>query len=105
VSPAFDCFLLFALLNGMILGHDADRRHPCPDDHAALAGVVSRLRAPPPARCGSPVTCWRRLRDWQRAGCISYCLIATATPTRPVAGTPAEAALGRWAHDVVPGGS
>ena len=54
MSPAFDCFLLFALLNGMILGHDADRRHPCPDDHAALAGVVSRLRAHPPARLRKP---------------------------------------------------
>jgi hypothetical protein len=29
--------LLFPLLNGMILGHDADRRHPRPDDQAALA--------------------------------------------------------------------
>jgi hypothetical protein len=26
-------------------------------------------------------------------------------PARPVAGTPAEVALGRWAHEVVPGGS
>jgi hypothetical protein len=64
----------------MILGHDADRRHPCPDDHAALAGVVSRLRAPRQLGCGSPVACWRRLRDWQHAGCISYCsMSATAT--------------------------
>jgi transposase len=68
VSPAFDGFLLFALLNGMILGHDADRRHPCPSDHAALAGVVSRLLPTRQLGCGSPVTCWRRLRDWQRAG-------------------------------------
>jgi hypothetical protein len=40
VFPTFDRFLLFALLNGMILGHDADRRHSRPDDRAALAGVV-----------------------------------------------------------------
>jgi transposase len=41
-----------------------------------LAGIVYQLRAGIPWRllparqlgCGSPVTCWRRLRDWQRAG-------------------------------------
>src|SRR5215212_597261 len=49
---------------------------PRVDDRAALAGVVDQLRAGIPWRllparqlgCGSPVTCWRRLRDWQRAG-------------------------------------
>jgi transposase len=46
------------------------------DDRAALAGIVYQLRTGIPWRrlltrqlgCGSPVTCWRRLRDWQRAG-------------------------------------
>jgi transposase len=46
------------------------------DDRAALAGIVYQLRTGVPWRllpvrelgCGSPVTCWRRLRDWQRAG-------------------------------------
>ena len=46
------------------------------DDRAALAGMVYQLRTGVPWRllatrqlgCGSPVTCWRRLRDWQRAG-------------------------------------
>jgi transposase len=41
-----------------------------------LAGIVYQLHTGIPWRllpvrelgCGSPVTCWRRLRDWQRAG-------------------------------------
>ena len=49
---------------------------PRVDDRAALADIVYQLRAGIPWRllparqlgCGSPVTCWRRLRDWQRAG-------------------------------------
>jgi transposase len=49
---------------------------PRMDDRAALAGIVYQLRSGIPWRllptrqlgCGSPVTCWRRLRDWQRAG-------------------------------------
>jgi transposase len=46
------------------------------DDRAVLVGIVCQLRTGVPWRllptrelgCGSPVTCWRRLRDWQRAG-------------------------------------
>jgi transposase len=46
------------------------------DDRAALAGIVYQLQTGIPWRllparqlgCGSPTTCWRRLRDWQRAG-------------------------------------
>ena len=49
---------------------------PRVDDRAALAGIVYQLRTGVPWRllptrqlgCGSPTTCWRRLRDWQRAG-------------------------------------
>jgi transposase len=49
---------------------------PRVDDRAALAAIVYQLRTGVPWRllpsrqlgCGSPVTCWRRLRDWQRAG-------------------------------------
>jgi transposase len=49
---------------------------PRVDDRAVLAGIVDQLRTGiswrlPPVRelgCGSPVTCWRRLRDGQRAG-------------------------------------
>ena len=46
------------------------------DDRAALVGIVYQLRTGVPWRllptsqlgCGSPITCWRRLRDWQRPG-------------------------------------
>jgi len=49
---------------------------PRVDDRAALAGIVYQLRSGIPWRllptrqlgCGSAITCWRRLRDWQRAG-------------------------------------
>jgi transposase len=49
---------------------------PRVDDRVALAGIVYQLRTGVPWRllpsrqlgCGSAVTCWRRLRDWQRAG-------------------------------------
>src|SRR5215216_2934533 len=48
---------------------------PRVSDRAALAGVVFVLRTGCPWRllpqelgCGSGVTCWRRLRDWQAAG-------------------------------------
>jgi transposase len=44
-------------------------------DRAALAGILFVLRSgipwellPPEMGCGSGVTCWRRLRDWQQAG-------------------------------------
>jgi transposase len=45
-------------------------------DRAALAGIIYVLRTGVPWRllptrqlgCGSATTCWRRLRDWQRAG-------------------------------------
>jgi hypothetical protein len=87
VFPTVDRFLLFALLNGMILGHDAGRRYPRPNDRAALAGVISRLL---PTR---------------RLGCGSRCSMSvTATASSPVAGTPARVALGRSAHNVVLGG-
>ena len=44
-------------------------------DRACLRGIVFVLRSgilwqilPPELGCGSGMTCWRRLRDWQRAG-------------------------------------
>jgi transposase len=44
-------------------------------DRAALSGVLFVLRSgipweylPREMGCGSGVTCWRRLRDWQKAG-------------------------------------
>ena len=44
-------------------------------DRAALTGIIFVLKSgipwamlPPGLGCGSGVTCWRRLRDWQAAG-------------------------------------
>lgn len=44
-------------------------------DRASLAGIVFVLRSgvpwemlPQERGCGSGMTCWRRLRDWQEAG-------------------------------------
>ena len=44
-------------------------------DRAALTGILFVLRSgipwellPQEMGCGSGVTCWRRLRDWQQAG-------------------------------------
>jgi transposase len=52
-----------------------DGGRPRVPDRACLAGIVFVLRAGIPWRllpaelgCGSGVTCWRRLRDWTRAG-------------------------------------
>jgi transposase len=49
---------------------------PRVDDRACLAGIIYQLRTGIPWRllpveqlgCGSPITCWRRLREWQHAG-------------------------------------
>jgi transposase len=45
------------------------------DNRAALTGIVFVLRSgipwemlPQEMGCGSGMTCWRRLRDWQKAG-------------------------------------
>ena len=45
------------------------------DDRAALTGILFVLRSgipwellPREIGCGSGMTCWRRLRDWQEAG-------------------------------------
>jgi transposase len=44
-------------------------------DRACLTGIIFVLKTgipwemlPPEMGCGSGVTCWRRLRDWQEAG-------------------------------------
>jgi transposase len=49
-------------------------RKPIPDK-AALTGILFVLKTgigwedlPPELGCGSGMTCWRRLRDWQKAG-------------------------------------
>jgi transposase len=48
---------------------------PRVSDRACLTGIVFVLRSgipwqmlPPELGCGSGMTCWRRLRDWQLAG-------------------------------------
>jgi transposase len=48
---------------------------PRVSDRAALSGILFVLRTglpwnylPTELGCGSPSTCWRRLRDWQQAG-------------------------------------
>ena len=48
---------------------------PPVDDRGALCGIVFVLRTgipweylPREMGCGSGMTCWRRLRDWNRAG-------------------------------------
>ena len=48
---------------------------PAVDDRKALAGIVFVLKTgmpwqslPAEMGCGSGVTCWRRLRDWTKAG-------------------------------------
>jgi transposase len=54
----------------------SDRRgRPPVDTRMALVGIVFVLRAgiawnmlPAEMGCGSGVTCWRRLRDWTKAG-------------------------------------
>src|SRR5215469_9634738 len=51
------------------------RGRPPVDDRACLTGIVFVLSSsipwemlPQEMGCGSGVTCWRRLRDWQRSG-------------------------------------
>ena len=48
---------------------------PRVSDRAALTGIIFVLKTgvpwemlPPEMGCGSGVTCWRRLRDWQETG-------------------------------------
>lgn len=48
---------------------------PPVDDRAALTGIIFVLKSgipwemlPQEMGCGSGMTCWRRLRDWQAAG-------------------------------------
>ena len=48
---------------------------PRVSDRAALTGILFVLRSgipwsmlPKEMGCGSPMTCWRRLREWQAAG-------------------------------------
>ena len=51
------------------------RGRPALDDRAALSGILFVLKTgipweylPQEMGCGSGMSCWRRLRDWQKAG-------------------------------------
>lgn len=71
---------LWKLIEPLIPDPPAPRRadrpgRPRVSDRAALSGIVFVLRSgipwemlPQEMGCGSGMTCWRRLRDWQRAG-------------------------------------
>jgi transposase len=73
---------------------------PWIEDRAVLGGIIYVLRAGVPWRllparefgCGSPVTCWRRLRDWQHAG------VGAAAP--PAAGLAGRRRAGRLVTSV-----
>ena len=58
-------------------------------DRAVLTGIIFVLRTgtpwellPPEMGCGSGMTCWRRLRDWQEAGVWDPALGPAPTPSR-----------------------
>lgn len=59
------------------------RGRPAVNDRAALAGIIFVLQSgipwnmlPREMGCGSGVTCWRRLRLWQRRGVWKKLLVA-----------------------------
>src|SRR5512132_2132281 len=68
---------LWALVEPLLPAHPPrpkGGRPPIPD-RAALTGIVFVLKTgiqweylPQEMGCGSGMTCWRRLRDWQRVG-------------------------------------
>src|SRR4051794_36011764 len=70
------------------------------DDRAALTGIVFVLKSgipwemlPKEMGCGSGMTCWRRLKEWQEAGvwerlCTSCCSTALEKPTRSTGSVP-----------------
>jgi transposase len=71
--------VLWELVEPLIPARPRPRRgrsgRPRVPDRAALAGIVFVLKTgiswnelPQELGCGSGVTCWRRLRQWQRAG-------------------------------------
>lgn len=68
---------LWAVIEPLLPPHPPHPKggRPWVDDRAALCGIVYVLKTgiqwsmlPLELGCGSGVTCWRRLRDWQAAG-------------------------------------
>ena len=69
---------LWAVVEPLLPPHRAQpgkRGRPPVPDRAALAGILFVLKSglgwedlPKEMGCGSGMTCWRRLRDWQQAG-------------------------------------
>jgi transposase len=66
---------------------------PPVDDRKALTGILFVLKSgipwamlPREMGCGSGMTCWRRLRDWQRAGVWQKLHRSTARACRPKGG-------------------
>jgi len=69
---------LWAVVEPLLPAHRAQpgtRGRPPVPDRAALTGILFVLKSgipwemlPQELGCGSGMTCWRRLRDWHRAG-------------------------------------
>jgi transposase len=69
---------LWELIEPLLPRHKAGpgkRGRPSVNDRAALTGIIFVLQSgipwwmlPAEMGCGSGVTCWRRLRNWQRRG-------------------------------------
>jgi transposase len=68
---------LWALIEPLLPIHRSSRRggRPRVPDRAVLGGIIFVLRTgipweylPREMGCGSGITCWRRLREWQRRG-------------------------------------
>ena len=69
---------LWAVIKPLLPAHHAQagkRGRPSVPDRAALTGILFVLKSgipwemlPAEMGCGSGMTCWRRLRDWHKAG-------------------------------------
>ncbi len=68
---------LWALIGPLLPKHPPRPKggRPVVDDRATLTGILFVLKTgipweylPQEMGCGAGMTCWRRLRDWQRAG-------------------------------------
>ena len=68
---------VWALIEPLLPKHRPSRRggRPRVPDRAVLGGIIFVLRTgipweylPQEMDCGSGITCWRRLREWQRRG-------------------------------------